>query len=69
MLTREVLRYTGELERNKEWDVMVDLFLHRELDDKKEVPAILEAVAVSKTEEKKPQQETVASTEWDDQKK
>ena len=69
MLTREVLRYLGEIERNKEWDVMVDLFLHRELDAKKEVPAILEAVAVSKTEEKKPAQETVASTEWDDQKK
>ena len=40
MLTREILRYEGVLARDEKWDVMVDLFLHRELDAKKEVSAI-----------------------------
>ena len=35
-MSREVLRLRGVIDRNTEWDVMVDMFIYREPEEEKE---------------------------------
>lgn len=60
LLCREVLYLRGEIDRNEDWEVMVDLFMHRDFEDKKE--KVVEG-DVQEEEEAEAQDENAAVTD------
>merc|ERR1711982_128464 len=43
LLAREVLRLRGDLSRNTEWDVMIDMFIYRDPEEQEKEEAAQEA--------------------------
>merc|ERR1711976_400582 len=60
MLTREVLTLTGQLRKDEEWDVMVDLFYFKTLEDQEKM---MKTEEVAKIED-----ENKEDKNWDEQK-
>lgn len=61
LIAREVLQLKGQIPRDEEWEVMVDLFMHRDPDAKKAVVEE-EVAAEAEDAEAEPEEAAVANT-------